>query len=369
MYQSSIYTILYKKMVKKGENNRQKVGMADITGKGLYLLLFIIIALQTKLMLRGDVDSEVIPVTTVIPKQSTNIELKNVTINTDLIRKPFNRNNPNKAWCPEARCYNSPVCSPCNRRYLFIVATGRSGSTSLLKMFNHLPNVRISGENWNELYHASQLLKTLESNPHFISRNDMKLGPFMHRAIDDGPFLHNAMPKGSFACVMHSFIKFLNPPRMDPRTNVMFDEEEESKLILGAKVIRLQQANWTTNRARRFLTESFPCARFIINIRSGSAEQAKSMVDAFAKTDFEETYNSIQNQTSFLKELSDRLGQKAKLIDMDEWKDDVSILNNVLDWLGFENCSFNTIIHENHDTFGRDNSNLDLGPQCRYPTT
>lgn len=57
--------------------------------------------------------------------------------------EPFNNTNPyEEAWCPLATCNNSPVCAPCNKRYLFIIATGRSGSTTLLKMFNSLPNVR-----------------------------------------------------------------------------------------------------------------------------------------------------------------------------------------------------------------------------------
>jgi hypothetical protein len=56
--------------------------------------------------------------------------------------QPFNKTNPfNSSWCPGALCHNSPICAPCNKRYLFILATGRSGSTSLLEMMNKLPNV------------------------------------------------------------------------------------------------------------------------------------------------------------------------------------------------------------------------------------
>jgi hypothetical protein len=56
--------------------------------------------------------------------------------------QPFNETNPHKtSWCPKASCHNSPICAPCNKRFLFILATGRSGSTSLLDMMNKLPNV------------------------------------------------------------------------------------------------------------------------------------------------------------------------------------------------------------------------------------
>jgi len=54
----------------------------------------------------------------------------------------FNHTNPHKnSWCPRATCNNSPLCQPCKKRFLFIISTGRSGSTSLLSMLNYLPGV------------------------------------------------------------------------------------------------------------------------------------------------------------------------------------------------------------------------------------
>lgn len=56
--------------------------------------------------------------------------------------EPYNSTNPHeKSWCPSAACNNSPLCLPCKKRFLFIIATGRSGSTTLLSMLNHLPGV------------------------------------------------------------------------------------------------------------------------------------------------------------------------------------------------------------------------------------
>ena len=67
------------------------------------------------------------------------------------IWEPFNSTNPHIGWCPHADCYNSPICTPCRRRFLLIIATGRSGSTTLLSMINQLPGVRLSGENKDAL--------------------------------------------------------------------------------------------------------------------------------------------------------------------------------------------------------------------------
>jgi hypothetical protein len=58
----------------------------------------------------------------------------------------------------------------------------------------------------------------------------------------------------------------------------------------------------------------------------------------------------------------------AKVIHFDQWKDDVSILNEVIHWLGYKNCNFNAIVHENDNGYGVDSSTIiDLGKNCHYP--
>ena len=57
--------------------------------------------------------------------------------------EPFNTTNPhNDTFCPSAKCRNSPLCTPCHRRHFLILSTARSGSTTLVRMFNELPNMR-----------------------------------------------------------------------------------------------------------------------------------------------------------------------------------------------------------------------------------
>jgi hypothetical protein len=113
----------------------------------------------------------------------------------------FAKNSKTKSWCPGATCNNSPVCAPCNRRFLFIIATGRSGSTTLLRMFNALPNVRIAGENNNELYVASQLESNLE-------------GAKGHHLLDgnatQGSWAHNAIPPQAMACPIQKVVETLD---------------------------------------------------------------------------------------------------------------------------------------------------------------
>ena len=68
-------------------------------------------------------------------------------------------------------------------------------------------------------------------------------------------------------------------------------------------------------------------------------------------------------------QVGQRLGEDyAKVIYFDKWIDDVSVLNDVVDWLGFQKCAFNTITHDNENGYTVDNTTVvDLGANCHYP--
>ena len=171
--------------------------------------------------------------------------------------KPFNQINPHEStWCPNAKCYNSPICSPCNRRFLFLVTTSRSGSTTLLRMFNSLPNVRLAGENYNALYEASHLATLFEKRPAFFrDEATIKKGYFMHERVNGGPYMHNAIPIGSMACVMQTFYEnCLNPPHLSIKEDITssrlsWDANEEQTKILGSKLIHIQSGDWSPAEA------------------------------------------------------------------------------------------------------------------------
>ena len=277
----------------------------------------------------------------------------------------FNQTNPHKhSWCPSASCHNSPMCSPCNRRYLFIVATGRSGSTTLLKMLDFLPNVRLSGENNNELFVASQLESNLRG-AHF------PLGdPLLEQEHPmDGAWMHNVIPTQSMACPIQQVVSTLNPPPSQVlhavnETGKLSLAEYDQSTILGIKTIRLQASKWSPDGAADFFRENFPCSRIVVNIRS----DIKSQVASMNNEGWESENESLSKENSFLKRFAGSLGQDmARLIDMTKWTTDVSILNDLLDWLGYEDCHYQSILHENHDGYDLDQTDPHLGEQCHYP--
>eukprot|EP00551_Chaetoceros_affinis_P007413 CAMPEP_0203680626 /NCGR_PEP_ID=MMETSP0090-20130426/40006_1 /ASSEMBLY_ACC=CAM_ASM_001088 /TAXON_ID=426623 /ORGANISM="Chaetoceros affinis, Strain CCMP159" /LENGTH=269 /DNA_ID=CAMNT_0050548783 /DNA_START=66 /DNA_END=872 /DNA_ORIENTATION=- len=212
--------------------------------------------------------------------------------------EPFNTTNPHSSWCPYATCQNSPLCQPCNRRYILIVATGRSGSTTVLKMINSLPNVRLSGENRNFLGITAPLVNTFHfDDPSkypkgYIVKKDPRrpgISPLLEQNFDrdDGPFAHNAIPPQSMSCAIQHAFNVLNPPpqAVQREDNLLSVRDYDESTIFGFKTIRLQKNDWTPMYAAKYITEVFPCAKVIINIRSNAADQVRSMENTFRSED------------------------------------------------------------------------------------
>ena len=280
----------------------------------------------------------------------------------------FNDTNPHKdSWCPYATCHNSPFCTPCNRRYLFLLTTARSGSTTLLKMLNYLPDVRLSGENRNELYVASELVSNLR---------DPKAAHLLEQNFDrkEGAYAHNAIPPQAMSCPIQQVINTLNPPPQAVQYGVNVTgnpslEEYDRGTILGLKTIRFHKGNWRVKDSADFLRENFPCSRVVVNIRSDVDSQLKSMNTTFSNKNTEnKDTDDLLKMNEFLIKVVEELGDEmAKLVDMNDWTQNVEVLNEVISWLGFQQCKYHAVVHENADGFGRDHETApDIGENCHY---
>jgi len=280
-----------------------------------------------------------------------------------------NTTNPHEnGWCKDAVCRNNPICTPCNQRYLFILAPGRTGSTTLLEMFNRLPGLRLSGENYNELNGISNLFHNL-----FDHKENFQYDV----SIAEGPFEHNAIPNGSLSCAAQHFVNTLNPPYMDITTeHSNYHQEQELQMILGMKTVRLSRGEghaFSPTGAVKFLEDNFPCSRFIIAKRSNHQAHAESMhtnlhLGIKKQMELSNVIDLAKSLTSFYDELQTRLGpDKARTVDLDEWMTDVDVLNDAVSWLGFTNCRFDGILHENHDGYLQDHHAIHFGEDCKAP--
>ncbi|GFH50026.1 hypothetical protein CTEN210_06502 [Chaetoceros tenuissimus] len=267
----------------------------------------------------------------------------------------FNSFNPHQnSWCPYAECNNSPLCKPCNQRFLFILSPGRAGSTSLLTTFNLLPYVRLSGENNDAIFHAYEIMHAL----------DQKQKNFQYdEGNEDGPWMHNAIPKQSLACTSQKIMSTINPPKHEFLTDLSNERElktHEDDTIIGAKMIRLQSSEWDAQHAVSYFKEHFPCAKFIVNSRDPKAIQSSRI-----KVGWKQDLPSIKQEYQFLKRFAKLMGDdRAVFLKMEEWSNDVSNLNDVIEWLGYEDCKLSHVQHQNFDGYGKDTSNP-LSGECR----
>jgi len=321
----------------------------------------------------------------------------NVTINES---NSVNENSNNSLknitsggkWCPFASCHNSPLCAPCNRRFLFIISTGRSGSTTLLEMMNMLPNVRISGENYNELYYMYNLIRNLEQggiltkgkgkakgknlNTNSTSSSYNLINP--KQEISHGAFRHGMVPKGAMGCALQQFLATMNPPPASQLKSMNMESynDFDQHTILGVKTIRMHKGSWDAQLAARFLKEHFPCSRYILNFRSDLSSRVNSTVTTFEKSvkkDEQELEQKFVSQTSFIQKLAKELGPNlVKSLDMTQWTQSETIglqtINEIVSELGFQNCKFDQMLHYNDGGINNDASDTNLGWNCTSPT-
>jgi len=292
----------------------------------------------------------------------------NIQQTTETEWEPFNNTNPFiDSFCPKATCLNSPLCQPCNRRHFIIISTARSGSTTLLRQFDQLPNIRLSGENHNQMKFTSQLTNNLLNNRPNLLKHPMDK--------TSGPFAHNTIPKGSMGCIAQQMMHVLNPPPLEVQKDKSINVQDYDKdLILGFKTVRFHDAGWDDAlEASKYLKDHFPCSKVLINLQTNITHQYTSFKETFNHTEGTEylgpSMKRLKEVNDFQRSLMANLGgPMAKLIDMDNWAKDVRILNEVVVWLGYQNCEFDNIVHENLAGYTRDEeTELHLGKNCLFP--
>lgn len=221
----------------------------------------------------------------------------------------------------------------------------------------------MSGENYNQLFVASKL----ESN--LLEGVDFEMG----EGEKTGAWQHNPIPSQAMACPMQQILSTIDPPphetlmKLNQPGHPSFEKYETSSII-GAKMIRIQGGEWSPMHAAAYFQKNFPCSRFVVNYRSDENGQAKSAINAGWNADYEKLVGKLKLDNDFLHSFAGALGtERAQLIDMNEWTKDISIINSVVGWLGFQGCGFKSLLHENHDKYERDNStDLGIGTRCRY---
>jgi len=156
-------------------------------------------------------------------------------------------------WCPNTVCTNIGKCRPCDKHFLFILAQGRSGSTTLKNMINLLPGIRINGEIGDTIQKMESLWSYLSHQHH---ENVKDRGNF------EGVFGDNHYPTEYLSCSAQRLITSINPPNeFNNKKNSSVKDDPDS--IIGFKELRID-----TFDQIEFLLTHFPCSRFIFNVRN-----------------------------------------------------------------------------------------------------
>lgn len=259
------------------------------------------------------------------------------------------------SWCPDAVCHDSALCHPCQRRFLIIIATGRSASTTLTYMMNSLPGVRMSGEN-ND---------TLGTIRHMIS-NIRDLKNFDPSHTFQGPWGHNRIPDGAFACVAQHMIETINPPLLNRNLELM---EDDSNTIVGFKTIRFLHDDMSDEQLVNDVKKHFPCARILINIRSNVRAQFQSLASVgwAGRRNITAHVQRLSNQNERLRNIATLFGRQAMLLDSNQWTVNIDSLNKVVRWLGFhETCFFEKLLEFNTKGYGNGDTKINAHRNCRY---
>lgn len=236
---------------------------------------------------------------------------------------------------------------------------------------NFLPNVRLSGENGNFIGISSNLITNFRQ---IDPKTNKKKYPLLEQNYDrdEGALIHNAIPPQSMSCPIQHALNALNPPPMEiqQKDHLSSIHDYDKDTIMGCKTIRFHKTKLLekVSDAADYLKEAFPCSRIIVNIRRNIESQVESIQGTFRRAN-STTTDAILGYNQFLIDLGKELGSDmAKVIDLSEWKEDVNVLNDVVDWLGFQNCKFTSLVHENSNGFDRD-SETDVGidDACHYP--
>lgn len=225
-------------------------------------------------------------------------------------------------WCP-GQCLNSSN-RLCDRHYLFIISTGRSGSTTLLKSLRLVHLVRIIGE--------TNILSELETLYNGAIAIQIKRGH-----VDENEILLR----------LQRLYNLLHQSDISNNTG-------EALVLLGSKEVHL------ASDMLPFIRKLFPCSRFIFNYRRNVEKQSQS---AFHKLSGS-TVEQLRENTAALLRAHDRLPFVSTTIALEDFS--LKSFDSLLRWMGLMQCRFTDIGHYNYNGTYRPATSTGISGDCVF---
>ena len=293
-------------------------------------------------------------------------------------KEPTNKNNsslliPHSSWCPLTSCGSGKTtdaassqlqfCSLCQHRFLILLTMGRSASTTLTWTLDALPGLRMGGENNGAVNRLQDVIQATLLNPHFERNSGTRNTPWGHGGGGDD---RNTTTTNVY-CAAQDFVRALYPPYYDDGKNSAADDDD----VIGFKTIRflyghnaLQDADYL-----HFFTNTFPCARFVVNVRSDVDALQESRQAAFHSN--RDNADTLRGEIQRLLALAELLGpERSYVLDSTEWTQNATQLNGLVRWLGYSpECDFTEVLELNTvSQYGNGKSRFEgtRSPDCRY---
>lgn len=204
-------------------------------------------------------------------------------------------------------------CDLCGgaQQWLFVLAGGRSGSTTVLSMLNAIPGVHLAGENWGAVNSLLELYKNANNTGFGHSSNDV-VDAWSHTEISEKRVL----------CAMQDYVRV-----------IVGEFDAATTKYIGFKEIRHK-----TPEQINFFSKVFPCAKYVINTRDVD-EQHKS--GWFKEMPLEK----LQAKKVSLESFSASHEESAFDLPLEDFS--VERFNSMLHWLGAGGCAFTQVAHAN----------------------
>jgi hypothetical protein len=242
---------------------------------------------------------------------------------------------------PTSSLSHAANCDLCARNWLFVVSTGRAGSTTLLNMLNEIPSFMIAGENGGFAGNLLRLKTGTARAEEAIRRHLPQNSSEQRRSA----WLRwNVSDQLGLKCAMQAYaLAFLG----------VSAESLSPHSVIGWKEIRYNSAE-----ELHFMRDTFPCAKFIINTRRNiRAQQASGFETGFLR-DRGSPWTKPQHleaRTTSVVHWAKQLPPNATFA-LPVEKFSLQSYNEMLAFLGVSGCQFVRVLHSNVKSFVPDAS-------------
>ena len=151
-------------------------------------------------------------------------------------------------------------CDLCAQRWAFVLASGRSGSTSVLEALNSLPGVQLTGENGGALVAAYDAMRRA-----LVGNNGTGA------AHEHAPLSEHAL-----LCTLQQFFLGLDPTNSESEGQGIRGFKE---LVMPSRLMKATHSEHLPDDPDEwfdFMTRLFPCSHIILNYRGNTSAQTES---------------------------------------------------------------------------------------------